>query len=469
MNNLENVEVSDIPFIIVEANGVILKANDAACQFFNYSQEEIKGLLSNLLIADLEIINRQISPSSAEGVSIKKGFAIKRYGDKLPIEYKYYKVFDQNQKVQFALKITDYTNSCYEKEINLNAQKANNKDQFNFSSIFTENPAAGWVIDQKSFQIVDVNETALRQYGYTKTEFLEKTLLDILPPDEVIRLKNKLKNQDNLASVYTGRWKNRLKMGEIIHVEIQKNFLDDSDFILILATDITSYVRKEEFEAVIKLNNNPLINSTKDQIWSVSVDYKLMEANKSFLKLLEFSTGIQFKPGDNFLEHPFTKTFVEQWDIYFQKALKGQRVREEVSISKTSNLPATLVELYINSIFKEEEIVGTVFYVRNIPETKKAEQKIIESEKALAEAQRLARLGNWSQNLETGELKWSDQLYEIFGIQQEELLRSNRSFFHIVNKPNMQELLTAMKHARKTGESYSVIYEITTPNHERRI
>ena len=36
------------------------------------------------------------------------------------------------------------------------------------------------------------------------------------------------------------------------------------------------------------------------------------------------------------------------------------------------------------------------------------------------EAQRLANLGSWVRDLEVDKLAWSEQLYEIFGIQPEE-------------------------------------------------
>jgi hypothetical protein len=43
-----------------------------------------------------------------------------------------------------------------------------------------------------------------------------------------------------------------------------------------------------------------------------------------------------------------------------------------------------------------------------------------ESEKDLAEAQRMAHLGNWSWNIVTNELFWSDEVYLIFGLNPQE-------------------------------------------------
>jgi len=52
--------------------------------------------------------------------------------------------------------------------------------------------------------------------------------------------------------------------------------------------------------------------------------------------------------------------------------------------------------------------------VRNITERKRAEEALRESERVLKEAQSLGRLGNWSYNLETQTITWSEQVYQLF-------------------------------------------------------
>ena len=61
---------------------------------------------------------------------------------------------------------------------------------------------------------------------------------------------------------------------------------------------------------------------------------------------------------------------------------------------------------------------GGLFYgfLRDITERKRVEINLKQSESMLAEAQRLARLGNWDWNILTNELTWSDEVYRLFGI-----------------------------------------------------
>ena len=448
---------------------MVVEANNAACELLNYSPDEIQGLLSEQIITWKKVIKHTDHPYNNETKQSKKGFGIKKCGEKFPLEYKTHSIDGENKEISIALEILNHPPST---DRDLNRKKTINPKEtieFEFSRLFTENPSAGWILDQKSLEILEVNKAAIKQYGYSKEEFLEKTIFDLLPEKEALRLKTDLSLQKSFASVYTGHWKNRLKNGKIIDVDIPKNIMDDSDRLILLAIDITNYIKQVELKDDEILTKEPLINSTLDQIWSLSADYKLLAANKSLIRLLESATGITFKSGDNLLEHPFTKDFTLIWDSYFKRALTGERVNEIAYIPEYSNLPARWVELFINAIFKDEKIIGAVFYTRNITDRIIAERKIRESEANLADAQRLANLGNWSKDLRTGELKWSEQLFEIFGIEKQFFTKSNRAFFDLVDSCKKQELLEAMKRTRKTGEPYSLIYHITTPKGEKKI
>ena len=46
-----------------------------------------------------------------------------------------------------------------------------------------------WVVDVESLRFLAVNEAALRQYGYTRDEFMRLTLRDIRPPSELARVR----------------------------------------------------------------------------------------------------------------------------------------------------------------------------------------------------------------------------------------------------------------------------------------
>jgi diguanylate cyclase (GGDEF)-like protein/PAS domain S-box-containing protein len=55
--------------------------------------------------------------------------------------------------------------------------------------------------------------------------------------------------------------------------------------------------------------------------------------------------------------------------------------------------------------------------VRYMLRASRAFEELRRSEARLAEAQRIARLGNWERDLATREMRWSDEMYRIFGME----------------------------------------------------
>src|SRR2546427_7801895 len=50
-----------------------------------------------------------------------------------------------------------------------------------FRLLFDRNPAPFWVFDPDTLRFIEVNDAAVRQYGYSREEFLAMSILDIRP------------------------------------------------------------------------------------------------------------------------------------------------------------------------------------------------------------------------------------------------------------------------------------------------
>lgn len=86
-------------------------------------------------------------------------------------------------------------------------------------NVFLQNPLPMWVLDLHDFRFLDVNEAALKLYGYTRSEFMELTALDIRPEAEKERFKN-LPRQPATTPTAIGVWTHLKKDGTPILVEI---------------------------------------------------------------------------------------------------------------------------------------------------------------------------------------------------------------------------------------------------------
>ena len=91
-----------------------------------------------------------------------------------------------------------------------------------------------------------------------------------------------------------------------------------------------------------------------------------------------------------------------------------------------------------------------------------------ESQKGLAEAQKMAHIGNWDWDLVTGETFWSDELYRIFRRNSRELEVTYDTFLSYVHPDDRDYVNNATKEALK-GKPYSIDFRILLVDGEERI
>ncbi|MEG4198766.1 CHASE4 domain-containing protein [Microcoleus sp. Pol12A5] len=112
--------------------------------------------------------------------------------------------------------------------------------------LFKNNPHPMWVYDLETLEFIAVNQAAVQHYGYTRDEFLNMTVADIRPPQELPRL---LENSSQVEAgiEFAGVWQHQKKDGTIIDVEITSYAMlfDSRNAELVLAHDVTNRLQAE--------------------------------------------------------------------------------------------------------------------------------------------------------------------------------------------------------------------------------
>ena len=91
--------------------------------------------------------------------------------------------------------------------------------QMDFRFLFMKNPLPMFIFDLETYDFMDVNEAAVRHYGYSRDEFLSMNAKDIRPPDEIPRMLDYLKRISN-AFQGAGEWRHLRKDGQVIDMEM---------------------------------------------------------------------------------------------------------------------------------------------------------------------------------------------------------------------------------------------------------
>jgi PAS domain S-box-containing protein len=112
--------------------------------------------------------------------------------------------------------------------------------------LFQRNPEPMWVFDGTTTRILDLNEAAIRTYGYDRAEFLHLTLADLHPAEVRGRFAARPIAR-RWAGLYTGLHRHRRKDGSVIDVEITSDDieLDGRRAVVVLARNVTDRVRAE--------------------------------------------------------------------------------------------------------------------------------------------------------------------------------------------------------------------------------
>ena len=101
-------------------------------------------------------------------------------------------------------------------------------------------------------------------------------------------------------------------------------------------------------------------------------------------------------------------------------------------------------------------------------ELEKAYNSLKESEQGLAEAQKMAHIGNWEWDIANDKAYWSDELYRIFGLSPQEFAPPYNEYLSSVHPDDRDYADNAHKKALN-GKPFSIDHRIILANGEERI
>ena len=117
-----------------------------------------------------------------------------------------------------------------------------------YRHLFNNNPASIFIWDINNFQILEVNETAVKLYGYYKEEFLAKQVFDLSLTEDIDKIKHLAsiaRQKSEFTSDVTCRHINKAGKEMYMHVNSHSIQFQGSQAILALATDVTDKILLE--------------------------------------------------------------------------------------------------------------------------------------------------------------------------------------------------------------------------------
>lgn len=114
-----------------------------------------------------------------------------------------------------------------------------------YRTLFDMSPFPMWVFDVETFRFLQVNNAAIRHYGYSREEFLSMSIRDIRPENDIDKVERIVRRTKMTGAFSRGIFTHICKNGQSICVDIQSNLieLDGRKARLVLAKDITEQMR----------------------------------------------------------------------------------------------------------------------------------------------------------------------------------------------------------------------------------
>lgn len=220
-----------------------------------------------------------------------------------------------------------------------------------------------------------LNKQFSRIYGWSEEDLLDvETFFQLVYPDEKYRTEIVGRILADIASrdVERMQWYGiniTTESGETRVINAKNIPLYEQNLMISTVLDMTKESRQAEEIKKAKANQEALINGTKDLIWSVGNDFKLITANKAYREMIWQAVSKQIEEGDSVLIESFGEQLLAKWKSYYHRVLNGESfsVKEELYIPETNETLYSLISLH--PMYNDEgKIFGAACYSKDITE-----------------------------------------------------------------------------------------------------
>ncbi|MCX6291473.1 MAG: PAS domain S-box protein, partial [Bacteroidetes bacterium] len=437
---------------IQDANGAFLNVNDGAVKMYGYSREEFIGRTPDFLSAPgrnnmnqvLEILNNVFFTGGSEQFDF---WGRRKNGEIFPKEV----IVQRGNYFGKTVIITTARDITERKK----AEEALVEKENRLQTILNSEPECVKLTGPDGV-VTEMNPAGL--------EMIEADHLDEVKGKSVFSLINEPFRKPYIQlteDVFHGKpgtleFEFTTLKGNRRWMEMHAVPLKDAEgkIISLLSISRDSTERRKTENALIQseLRYRTLIEHASDGIFIFDDEGNFSDVNSSASHLTGYSH-------DELLN-------MDIKDIVFEEDLETNPVRmQELKAGETvvrerrlRRKDGTALAVEINS--KKLPDGRYVGMARDIQERKKIENKLVENETRLKEAQRLALIGSWDSDLINDHIKWSDEVYRIFGLEPQEFKATYQAFLEHVHPDDRSFLNESYNKSIKEKSRFDIVHRI---------
>jgi PAS domain S-box-containing protein len=280
-----------------------------------------------------------------------------------------------------ATKVHTVVCISYDVTENIQHGEALKERQDKYQKLFFAHPLPLLVFDLDTFEMLDVNIGAEKQYGYTHEEFLQLSIKDIRPSEEVAAFVSKIE-QERVRVIEEGQrlkgyWQHKKKNGELFFVEVDYYYMDfyGRRAGMACVRDITEKKKTEEQNRYLA----SIAESVSDAIYTCNMNLEIISWNHAAEEIYGVPAADAIGKTLSHFFQPYYETGSR--DTVIKQVIETGTWKGEVSFQQPckGNLITLLSSV---SVLKDDHLQPSAYVItsKDISERKLAERIISESE-----------------------------------------------------------------------------------------
>ena len=329
-----------------------------------------------------------------------------------------------------------------------------------YHAIFEASPHPMWVLDQETGKFLDINQAAIRIYGYSRAEFLTLKIDDIRLADDPPPAGGRTKKAV-LPTLVVSRHRRKDGSEFFAETSIGKLQFQGRRALIVTAIDVTARVEAEQRTHDTETKFRAFFEMSPDAS-GLARGGAHMLVNPAYAEMFGYESPEDLK-GMPVLDvfAPFERPRIAEYIRLQQDGGSAPAAYQAHGVRRDGSQFEMDVRV---SQFAEGRELYSVFVLRDVSPLLRANEALEHHRRRLAEAHKIASLGNWEVNLTTGGLVWSDEIFRIFGLDPRRTTPSRSLFYDCVHPDDRAAVRAAVDRAIHDHESYAIEHRVVVPD-----